>query len=114
MNLPGFTAEASFYKKSGHYLSETMRNFGHITKDNQIYMQRPNRENTSGGKCYGSTSGVLISGTYDSLGRCCTGPDYKGFPFCIDCDNDKCYDRKSLTFGTFASADFQGGILAPA
>jgi len=113
MNMPGFTADASLYETSGHYQSEATRSFGNGTKDNQVYMQKPNSQNTPGGSCYGFTSGTLISGTYDSMGRCCTGPDYKGFPFCIHCDNDKCYDRRSLILGTFTSGNFQRGILAP-
>src|SRR5436305_356103 len=93
-NIPGFTADASLDETRGHYQSEATRRFGNGTEDNQVQMQKPNSQNTPGGACYGHTSGVLISGSYDSLGHCCTGPDYKGFPFCIDCDGDKCYDRR--------------------
>jgi hypothetical protein len=93
MNMPGFTADASLYKASGHYQSGATRSFGNGTKDNQVHMQKPNSQNTPGGSCYGHVSGTIISGTYDSSGRCCTGPAYPGFPTCIDCDTGKCYDR---------------------
>lgn len=93
MRIPGFTAEASCTGARRRYQSET--SFDNATKLNQVHMQLPNSQNTAGGACYGHTSGTIVAGYYDALGRCCTGPDYKGFPFCIDCDADKCYDRKA-------------------
>src|SRR5438132_911478 len=92
MRMAGFTAEASLYNVSG-YQHEATRSFGNGTKDSQVQMQRPNNQNTAGGKCTGHTSGTTIQGTYDSSGRCCTGADYPGFPFCIDCYTDHCYDK---------------------
>ena len=106
MNMPGFTADSSLYERSGHYQSEATRSSGNGTNDNRVYMQRPNSQNTPGGSCYGHTSGVTISGTYDSMGRCCIHPR-NGFPFCIDCDTDKCYDRRAAIRGTFISGNFQ-------
>ena len=94
MNIPGFTAENSTKKTIGHFHSEGSRSFGSGKNSNQVHMQRPNSENTAGGKCYGRISGTTVSGTYDSLGRCCTAPSSNGFPTCIDCDYpNKCYDR---------------------
>jgi len=61
VNIPEFTAEASLYETSGHYQSQATRSFGTGTKDNQVYMQKPNSQNTPGGSCYGFTSGTLIS-----------------------------------------------------
>jgi hypothetical protein len=113
MKVPGFTADASLYQTGGQYQSGGLRTFDYGAKVNQVQMQKPNSQNTAGGACYGSTSGVLIKGTYDSQGRCCTGPDYKGFPFCIDCDTDKCYDRRSAILSTVTSGIFQRGVLAP-
>jgi hypothetical protein len=109
MNIPGFTAEASLYDVSG-YQHEATRSFGDGTKDSQVQMQRQNSQNTPGGNCTGHTSGTTIQGSYDSLGRCCTGPNHPGFPFCIDCDTDRCYDRRSPIRGTFAN--IQGGVFA--
>jgi hypothetical protein len=110
MNIPGFTAEASLNRMSGHYHSEA--SFDNGTKVNQVHMQKPNNQNTAGGACYGSTSGTIIRGTYDSLGRCCTAPP-NGFPFCIDCDSDKCYDRATRTSAAVTSGIFQRAIFAP-
>ncbi len=88
MNMPGFTAEASLYKTSGRYQSEATRSFGSERKDNQVYMQLPNNQNTPGGKCHATTrDGSINSGTYDSSGNCC-GPQLgNGSQFCINCDN---------------------------
>ncbi|MGH8605468.1 MAG: hypothetical protein ACREXR_22560, partial [Gammaproteobacteria bacterium] len=74
MSIPGFTAEISTYKTISRFRSETTRSIGNGTKDNKVYMQKPNSENTPGGTCTGRISGVTISGTYDSNGRCCTYP----------------------------------------
>ena len=109
MRMAGFTAEASLYNVSG-YQHEATRSFGNGTKDSQVQMQRPNNQNTAGGKCTGHTSGTTIQGTYDSSGRCCTGADYPGFPFCIDCDTDHCYDRQSVVRGKFTN--IQAGVFA--
>jgi hypothetical protein len=80
MNMPGFTADDSLYETSGRYQSEATRSLGNGTKDNQVYMQKPNSQNTPGGSCYGHTSCTTISGIYDSMGRCCIYPS-NGFPF---------------------------------
>ncbi|BBJ24337.1 hypothetical protein W01_22640 [Candidatus Nitrotoga sp. AM1P] len=111
MNMPGFTAENSIYITVSHFQSEVARSFGSGKNDNQVYMQKPNSENTPGGKCYGRISGTVISGTYDSMGRCCTAPSPNNFPVCIDCDYpNKCYDRavKSRidTVGNFQNGFF--------
>ena len=108
MNMPGFKADASLYGKSGRYLSKLSRS---NTNHNQVYMQKPNSQNTPGGNCYGFTSGTLITGTYDSQGRCCIYPR-NAFPFCIDCDVDKCYDRRLAISGGFTSGTFRGGVFA--
>jgi hypothetical protein len=112
MNMPGFTADASLYEMSGHYKSEASRSFGNRTKDNQVHMQKPNSQNTPGGSCIGHTSGTTITGTYDSMGRCCIYPA-NAFPFCIDCDVDKCWDRRAGILGTLTSRNFQGRVFAP-
>jgi hypothetical protein len=111
MRMPGFTAENSTYTMS-RFRSDP-RSLGNGTRDNQVFMQKPNSQNTPGGSCIGRISGTVITGTYDSLGRCCIHPK-DGFPFCIDCDdvNSKCYDRKPLTSGTFTSGNFQTGIFS--
>lgn len=111
MTMPGFSADASLFEASKHYQSEADRSFGNRTKYNQVYMQKPNSENTPGGSCIARTSGTTIIGTYDSKGRCCTYPP-NAFPFCIDCDVDKCRDRRLGALGTFTSGNFQGGIFA--
>jgi hypothetical protein len=108
--LPGFTAHASLYEKGSRYRSEATGLFANGTKVNEVHMQKPNSQNTAGGSCYGFTSGTLIKGTYDSLGRCCTYPP-KGFPFCIDCDVDKCYDRQLAISGGFTLGNIQGGVF---
>jgi hypothetical protein len=109
MNIPGFTAENSTYETIGRFRSETISNG---TKDNQVYMQKPNSANTPGGKCSGWMSGnVTISGQYDSMGRCCEDPTPYKVRACIDCDYpNHCSDRQQIsntfTFGTL------GGIFA--
>jgi len=108
MKIPGFTADASLNRMSRRYQSETR--FSNRTKD-QVQMQKPNSQNTKGGACTGHTSGTTISGTYDSLGRCCTAPP-NGFPFCIDCDSDKCYDRKLATAAIGWSFNFPQAVFA--
>lgn len=113
LRVPGFSADASLYETSGYYQSHAIRSFGKKAKGNKVYMQKPNSQNIPGGSCYGFTSGTLIRGTYDSMGRCCTYPP-NGFPFCIDCDYPgKCYDRKLSIFNTFTTfGNFQSGIFA--
>lgn len=113
MNIPGFTAENSTYKTISRFRSETTRSIGNGAKDNKVYMQKPNSQNTPGGACTGSISGTIISGTYDSIGRCCTYPP-RAFPFCIDCDDlgSKCYDRNLSIFNPFVTVgNFQGGVF---
>lgn len=110
MNTPRFTAENSIYESINHF--NASRSFGIGTNDNRVYLQKPNNENTPGGKCYGRISGTTISGTYDSMGRCCTAPSPNNFPVCIDCDYpNKCYDRavKSRIFDTLGN--FQQGTF---
>lgn len=107
MYIPGFTAENSTSKTTGHFQSEASRRFVNVKNDDQVYPQKPNSENTPGGKCYGRISGTTISGTYDSSGRCCTAPSPNSFPTCIDCDYpNKCYDRagKSRIFDKLGNA----------
>ena len=112
MKIPGFTADASLYWSSDRYRSNSTRNFGNAMEGNRIYMQKPNSQNAPGGSCYGHTSGTTITGTYDFLGRCCIHPA-DGFPFCIDCDVDKCYDKRSISFGGgLTTGTFQGGVFA--
>lgn len=110
MNMPGFTAGTSLYETSGHYQSSATPSFGIGAKANQVLMQKPNSQNTPGGTCYGKAGPDIISGTYDSMGRCC-GP-HGGFQACIDCDTDKCWDRPSRVLGTFTSGDFLWGVFA--
>ncbi len=107
MNMPGFTAGASLPETSAHYQWSATPKVGMGPKANQVLMQKPNNQNPPGGSCYGFTSGTLIHGSYDSMGRCCTGPDYKGFPFCIDCDTDKCYDRAAQVLSRFNPGNFR-------
>ena len=109
MKMPGFTAEASLNRMSRQYGAET--SFGKERRD-QVLMQKPNSQNTAGGACTGRTSGTTVSGYYDSQGRCCTGPDYKGFPFCIDCDADKCYDRQTIKSSAFAFGNLLNSVFA--
>jgi hypothetical protein len=112
MTMPQFTAEASLHKTRWRYPSESLLDLHDGIKRDQVCMQKPNSQNAPGGSCYGHTSGTTITGTYDSLGRCCTYP-VNGFPFCIDCDTDKCYDRRSIILGgNFTSGTFQGGVFA--
>ena len=111
MSIPGFTAESSLGELSGRYRYNVAPSVGHMISESRVYMQKPNSQNTAGGSCYGFTSGTLIKGTYDSLGRCCTYPP-NAFPFCIDCDVDKCYDRASVILGGLRSGNFQSGVFA--
>jgi hypothetical protein len=109
--IPGFTADASLYDTSLRYRSDDDRSFASGSKQDQVYMQKPNSQNTAGGKCTGHTSGTTITGTYDSLGRCCIYPK-NGFPYCIDCDIDKCYDRTRVVWGGgLWSGVFGGGVF---
>ena len=112
MRFPGFTAEHSTYVTCRGFRSANS-SLGHGTRESNVFMQKPNSQNTPGGNCYGRVSGVVISGTYDSLGRCCTYPP-NGFPHCIDCDDvgSKCYDRPSRISATLGVGDFQTGIFS--
>jgi hypothetical protein len=114
MSIPGFTAEKSTHRTIRSFRSHP-RSLGNGTRDNQIFMQKPNSENTPGGSCTGRISGTTITGTYDSQGRCCTYPP-NGFPHCIDCDDfgSKCYDRASRISGAFTSGNFQTGVFSRA
>lgn len=108
MRIPGFTADASLNQMHRRYQSETT--FSNTAMD-EVQMQKPNSQNTAGGKCYGHTSGTTITGTYDSQGRCCIHPA-NGFPFCIDCDVDKCYDRKVANFAVGWNFNFPTATFA--
>jgi hypothetical protein len=110
MNTPGFNAEAALYRTSKAF-QPVFTNSRIEVRANHVYMQKPNSQNTPGGSCIGHTSGTTITGTYDSLGRCCIHPA-NGFPFCIDCDVDKCFDRRTAVLGGFGSGVFQGGVFA--
>lgn len=106
MTIPGFSAENVIGNTVGHFQSKAVRFLTSRENDHQVYLQKPNHENTPGGKCLGQISGTVISGTYDSMGRCCTAPLPNRFPACIDCDYpNKCYDRvvKSRILDTFGN-----------
>src|SRR5262249_32632054 len=111
MNIPGFTAENSAYKTARRFRSETPRSIANGTKHNQVYMQKPNSENTPGGGCIGRISGTTITGHYDSMGRCCEDPAPNKFPSCVDCDYpNHCYDKATIShwfpFGTTVGGVF--------
>jgi hypothetical protein len=110
MTMPGFNADASLYARSALYQSDLAR-FGMEAKNNRVYMQKPNSQNTPGGSCYGFQSGTIITGAYDSQGRCCETSG-TGFLKCIDCDVDKCYDKTRLISGGLWSGNFQRGVFA--
>jgi hypothetical protein len=114
MSLPGFTAEHSIHSASRRFRSDPRRR-GNGSRDSRVIMQKPNSENTPGGSCIGRISGTVITGTYDSQGRCCIYPK-EGFPFCIDCDdvNSKCSDRKAAIRDTFTAGGFQSGVFTQA
>ena len=102
MNMPGFTAEASLYTVSGRYQSEAARRVGGEKQDNHVYMQKPNRDNTAGGKCHATHSnGTISSGTYNSEGYCCA-PTSTG-KLCVNCDspNNTCGDEDAPQRGIF-------------
>jgi hypothetical protein len=110
MTMAGFSADASLYAKGALYQSDLIH-FGVEAKDNRVYMQKPNSQNTPGGSCYGFQSGTIITGAYDKNGRCCETSG-TGFLRCIDCDVDKCYDKAPLISGGLWSGNFQGGVFA--
>lgn len=118
MNIPGFTAENSTCKTISHFQSKVARSFGSGKNDNQVYMQKPRKENTTGGKCHASTSSGTATvnvGTYDSNGDCCGPKLSNGSQLCINCDNGTCSDGdapKRGTFGRFTFGDFQHGIFS--
>jgi len=107
MKIPGFTAENSTDKMTGRFQSRTSRLFD-SSNEGQVYLQKPNSENSPGGKCYGRVSGTTITGTYDSKGRCCEAPAPNKFPACVDCDDvgSKCYDRAVRTSVLAGSGSF--------
>src|SRR5690348_305973 len=111
MNIPGFTAENSIYKTIRRFRSEATRSISNETKDNQVYMQKPNSANTPGGSCTGRISGTTISGHYDSIGRCCEDPAPFKVRACIDCDYpNHCSDGLRIS-GTFTFGTL-GGVFA--
>ena len=113
MNIPGFTAEASFYKTSGYYQSKEARGFGRGKNDNQVYLQRPNKDNIKGGRCNSTMIGetgypsTVYRGYYDDRGWCC-GPT-----LCQNCNVATCGDGhttpKEGTLEGFTFGIFQGG-----
>ena len=109
MKTPGFNAEAAL-GRTGRAYQLAFTNSRIEARANRVYMQKPNSQNTAGGSCIGHTSGTTITGTYDLLGRCCIHPA-NGFPFCIDCDVDKCFDRRTAVLGGFGSGGFQGSVF---
>ncbi len=117
MNMPGFTAENSTYNTISHFQSEAALSFGSGNNDNQVYLQKPNSENTPGGKCHATTSGGTINiGTYNSEGKCCGPKLPNGSQFCINCDspNNTCNDGDAPQrgiFHTFTFGNFQRGIF---
>jgi hypothetical protein len=56
MNMPGFTAEHSICKTVNHFQSKAARSVGSGKNDNQVYLQKPNRQNKAGGKCHATTT----------------------------------------------------------
>jgi hypothetical protein len=117
INMPGFTGENSIYKTVTRFQSEAARRFGSEKKDNQVYMQMPNNQNTAGGACHATTIGGSINvGTYDKNGYCC-GPKESstGAQYCINCDspNNTCGDghQKFTLPTTLFQSVRQGGRL---
>ena len=118
MGIPGFTAENSTYKIISRFQAKVARSFGSGGNDNQVYLQKPRRDNTAGGKCHATTSGGTINtGTYDSNGDCCGPKLPNGSQFCINCDspNNTCNDGDAPTRGswhTVAWGNLQRGVFA--
>ena len=113
VNMPRFTAECALSMSSRGYWVPGFDQGERSTaaKDNQIYMQRPNSENTPGGSCTGRISGTTISGHYDSMGRCCEDPAPFKVRACIDCDYpNHCSDGLTIS-GTFTFGTL-GGVFA--
>ena|SRR5215469_4181441 len=96
MKMPGFTAEQSVYKTVSHFQFESARSLGSEKKDNQVYMQKPNSDNTPGASCHATGGDATINvGTYNNDGWCC-GPKFSnGSRTCINCDNATCADGVS-------------------
>lgn len=116
MNIPGFTAENSTCKTNNHFQSTSIRSFGNGNNDSQVYLQKPNKDNTTGGKCHATSSdGTINVGTYDSEGWCCAPKP--GGKTCINCDspNNTCGDGdapKRGIFDRFTGGNFLNGIFA--
>ena len=118
MNLPGFTAENSIYTTNSHFQSEADRSLGSGQNDSHVYMQKPRKESTAGGKCHATSSSgtaTVNTGTYNSEGDCC-GPKFSnGSQLCINCDNGTCSDGDAPQrgiFDRFRFTDFQRGVFA--
>ncbi len=117
MNMPGFTAESSIYNTVSHFQSETVRGFGSGKNYNQVYMQRPKKENTPGDKCNAtSASGTstVNTGTYDANGDCCGPKLSNGSKLCINCDTGTCSDGHAPlkgVFDRFTIGNFQRGVV---
>ena len=118
MNMPGFTAENSIYNTVSHFQSEAARSFGSGKNDNQVYMQKPKKDNTPGGACHAtSASGTATvnTGTYDSEGNCCGPKLSNGSQLCINCDNGTCNDGNASLRGIldrFRIGNFQRSVFA--
>ena len=117
MNIPGFTAESSAYRTISHFQSNEAGGFGR--GNNQVHLQKPNKENSPGGKCNATTTagngGTINSGTYDSDGKCCGPKLSNGSQYCINCDGTKstCDDgHKTRVSHTFGFGNFGSGLLA--
>ena len=119
MNMPGFTADNSIYKTNSHFQSKADRSLRSAPNDNQVYLQKPRNDNTSGGKCHatsGSGTATVNVGTYNSEGDCCGPKLSNGSQLCINCDNGTCNDgdapQRSI-FNRFRfGGNFQRGIFA--
>jgi hypothetical protein len=97
-NMPGFTGEHSIYKTISHFQTKGDRSLSSGKNDNRVYLQKPNNENTGGGKCHATSfsgTATVSVGTYDSSGWCC-GPTV-----CINCDNGSCFDGDASKGGRF-------------
>lgn len=118
LNMPGFTAESSISNTVSHFQSDAARGFGSGKNDNLVYMQKPKKDNTPGGKCHAtSASGTstVNTGTYDSQGDCCGPKLANGSQLCINCDTGTCSDGNAPlrgVFDRFTIGNFQRGVFA--
>jgi hypothetical protein len=115
MNLPGFTAKNSIYKTISHFQSKAGHSFGRVNNSNQLYLQKPNKDNTAGGKCHATHSGgTIYAGKYNSEGHCCA-PTSTG-KLCVNCDNSNntCGDGHTTRaiLHTFTRGNLRSGTFA--